>query len=224
MEDFLDTIGKEWARQDRKRRRLAKSAASEAPTSAELSSSDSTESVAGSGSSPHAVADSHGVQKRLYEAVRGAIRETNDRRLTAGATLVARTTYAVFTTVQALKPLPYGPQWAGLLYISFHAVCKEFLEAVTSPVLQLHEYDRLAVRALRGLIRQLGMPPSDGDDDENLMMAARKWERLPDHNLHETLSTVWEVVVETPHILAAARSVLWPCHRAHLLFENARAR
>ena len=224
MEDFLNTIGKEWARQDRKRRRLAKSAASDASGPAESSSYDSAESVAETGSCLHATVGHHGVQKRLYEAVRGAIRETNDRSLNAGATLVARTTYAVFSTVQALKPLTYGPQWACLLYLSLLAFCNEFLQPELHSVPEDAWHDKLNVRSLRALIRRLGMGPSDSEDDENLMMAARKWERLPEDDLDKSLSTVFEVVVDASRTRAAVRNVLWPCHRAHLLFETPRTR
>jgi len=214
MECALEAIGKQWARQDRKRRRGAEA------TPSRSEDSESTEPV--ETAELHEALSNPSVQKRLYESVRGLIRDQNDRRLNTGATFVARSVYAMFMAVQAVHAFPYGAQWAGLLYICFYAVSNEFSDAAHTPPLEHSE--GLSLRDLRTLTRYLGMAPEAGGQDETLMKTARKWERSADEDLCGAMMSVWRVVRDTPRVRMTVDSLLWPCQRAHLLFDNTHQR
>lgn len=219
MESALESIGNEWARQDRKRRREATALPPEGSAAGTLASSESTES-----SEPpedlNSALTSPAVQKRLHESVRCMVREGNDRKLNSGAAFVARSVYAMFMTVQAVHPLPYGCQWAGLLYVCYYAVSNEFSGGPPA----LHHGEGLVVREMRTLTRHMGMGQCEGGSDETLMKDARKWERSSDAELAGEMLSAWSVVSDVPRVRLAVESLLWPCQRAHLLFDSASQR
>jgi hypothetical protein len=230
MEAAVAAIGKQWARQDRKRRRdaaaaRADGAAARADGAASTSASTSTASDVAAEQAEPAVAGVHpalltaAVQKRLHESVRGLIDDGGDRALKAGAAFVSRSVYAVFMTIQAIHPLPHGPQWASLLYICYHAVSMEF-SGTAYPLQRASPPEGLATREMRLLVRKLGMLPEAGGEDEALMKAARTWERASDAELSDAIKTVWKLVSGVPSIAMAFASLLWPCQRAHLLFDH----
>jgi hypothetical protein len=159
------------------------------------------------------------VLNRLHESVRGLIDDGGDRALKAGAAFVSRSVYAVFMTIQAIHPLPHGPQWASLLYICYHAVSMEF-SGTAYPLQRASPPEGLATREMRLLVRKLGMLPEAGGEDEALMKAARTWERASDAELSDAIKTVWKLVSGVPSIAMAFASLLWPCQRAHLLFDH----
>jgi len=213
MEAALEAIGGEWAQRDRKRRRESAAAQAEAASSTITEETVETEETV----DLDPLVGKTVIQQRLQEAVRCLIREKNDRRLTAGATFVMRSTYAMFVTVQALHPLPLGPKWAALLYACYFCVCNEFSDADTPP---LQYGNGLSLRDLRVIVRKLGMEPTTGDDDALLMKASRKWEREADDELDEELTAVWRVLCDEARVRRAVEALLCPVQRAYLLFES----
>ena len=227
MECALAAIGKQWARQDRKRRRDAASGESDAPKSfvstsgsAEQSSPAELQAERPQQPAMHPALLAMGVQKRLHDSVRSLIDEGSDRKLKAGAAFVSRSVYAVFMALQAVHPLPHGPQWASLLFICYQAVCKEFFGIASMHRPTNTRPEPLTVRELRTLVRKLGMLPNTRGEDEALMKAARVWERASDDELSVEIAAVWKILSDVPRVSAVFASMLWPCQRAHLLFDH----
>ena len=233
MEAALAAVGRHWARQDRKRRRDAAvqrdATGMDAASAASAASTASAVSTASAASAARQVLQpamhpallTEAVQKRLHESVRALIDEGNDRKIKAGSAFIARSVYAVFIAVQTIHPLPYGPQWAGLLHICYHIVCVEFsglAHSLRQP--NTTPPEGLTIREMRALIRKLGMLPNGGGDDEALMKAARTWERASDSELSHAVAEVWTVLSDVPRVSIAVTSLLWPCQRAHLLFDQ----
>ena len=258
MESVLESVGLQWAQQDRKRRRQALASGRRQVFSAAASplgvsrASSTTEPEPLGPREPEPLgprepaADVHealktaAVQKRLYECLRVMINDATDRKVGSGAVFAARSAYAMFMTVQAVRPIPYGPQWAGALYICYHAVCTTFVDDSRRPH-ALHSYEALLVSDMRALARHMGMStghtgpvasaasaasaaPGHEALDEALMKDARKWERLPDTELARNMAEAWTVIADTPRVRMAVDSGLWPCHRAYLLFDHVNQR
>lgn len=195
----MHTIGQDWVQKRRKRRRVADDTDSETTQPAATFNPLLGKLV---------------VQQRLIEAVRGIVREKNDRKLLAGAAFVARSSCALFVAVQTLSPLPLGPPWAVLLYVCYYCVASEFSG---SDVAALDRRDGLCLRDLRTIVRKMGMAPADDEDDELLMKMARKWERETDEYLEGEVEGVWRVLCEQK-VRVAVAAILLPVHRGHLLF------
>lgn len=223
-ERLLHALGHETLRQDRKRRRDATSAATRGAASALVAVAVNTEtasSAAGSSTDdvaalvhPEAfpqVLRSSGAQDRIFAAILRLVDGHRDRATRTGRVFVARTAYAMFMVVQATAVIPYGPQWGALLYVCLQMVLESFSDSCDE-----HKFQ---ISGLRRAIQALGMAPHTGSaHDEQLMKAARTWDREDDVKLQDAMSRVCKTVKEDPVVSVSARAVRWPCQRAHLLF------
>lgn len=212
MEPTLRAIEECSARRDRKRR-------ASAMQGEQLSSpgSEATQDTEPAEPLPDEGMFDDGVRMRLKESVQAFMEAGAGRDgLRGGAPFVARTAAGAWMAAQAVKPLPFGVEWAALLYVCYILAKGAYFNEPST----LDTPSRLQHQDLPCLVRRLGQQYScyaSTPADLALMNAARKWSR---EAADGTLTAVSEGVAADRRVRLALNGVLLNAQRANALFKG----
>ena len=139
--------------------------------------------------------------------------------LSSGKAFVARSTLGLFLAAQAVSPQPFGPVWAGLLYVCFECVSDSYSQGASSP----RRTERVRTLVLTDIIRFLATTPKTLNgkavnmSDNELVKGCRRWSRFENPALLQVVEQAWSIT-EIPRVRLAMEGVLSNCASAKYLF------
>jgi hypothetical protein len=139
-----------------------------------------------------------------------------------GRPLLSRMIAASFCVIQSVNPTQLGVGWAALLYICYHLLTNAYTDGPHTLQSTLESAGSNAVfnrDVMAEIVHELGMSPSLDADDDVVMKAARVWARMDSDAHVDAINEAWDLVANNSQVRFALTSVVWPCHRAHLLFR-----
>ena len=202
MEDALNTVGKEILLRDRKRRREAAESAAESAAEALVRPVPATLDP---------VLNSDDFKWRVTRAIMEQCSDVN--HLGWGATFLGRSTLGAFLVVQGVQPQAFGPLWGALLAACFHLVRNSYQGG--APIALRPE--GLSAKTMSCICEKMGQGPSKDVQDDNVMMAARRWSRA---QTTDDLTEAWDIVLDDPRARVALEGVLNNCRGANRLFNK----
>ena len=114
------------------------------------------------------------------------------------------------------EPAGLRPAWGALLYLCYHLVSNSYEDGP----LDYRHPEGVSLEAMKRFCEHLGRGPSDGAEDAELMMDARKWSRI---ETTDELWDAWDVVCNNPSVRLAVDGVLSSCRgRTGCLTSNTR--
>jgi len=140
-----------------------------------------------------------------------------DYRQPRARSFLARVISSAFYTVQAIQPQPLGPRWAALYCICEFLVTHAYDDSWGSLNSSLEQLNHVK-KDLPKIATSVGMKTGEGAAVA-VVKSARQWSRMGTEELNGAFDTVWHAMADDLKVRFSVETVLWPCDRAHLLFQ-----
>lgn len=230
MEPTLRAIDAAAVSRERKRRHGAQSTTPQVGTAAAEVGTAASEATEAGEPEPEPEVDGgvgdEGLQRRVKDATCEFASQHFVSRYRGGHgayAFVARTALGAWLAAQAVKPVAFGPTWAGLLYVCWACADQAFRDGADP----LEHVELLRPRDLSNLLQRLGettpggSPPGPGakrHHEDRLMHAARQWYRLDEDRLEQAVHAAHRFVANDARVRLAVQGVLCNARRAQQLF------